>query len=213
MEKTENFNRPKINQLETSRKSSYADTLKKPSQEMKNITKKSNVPAIIIKPKTKQSFKETKEEIQKKINPTAINVSVNNVREIKNGGIVIKLTNESGVEDFKKLSEEQLKGKYSVKVSKLNAPKLILIGSKTNYETENLINDLKRLNYIDNEDDLKITGLKKSKFSNKFLTYLETTGRTFTKLVNKEIGLGWDHCKFLEILDIKFCYKCCKYDD
>ena len=53
-------------------------------------------------------------------------------------------------------------------------------------------------NYIDKDDKINIKFTKKCKSTEKFIFFIETFRRTFFKLVDKEIGLDWDHCKSLK---------------
>lgn len=190
------------------KKDLYSNILKFP--ENKNIKKK-NLPVVIIRPKKNQTYKQTKCEVQKNVNPISINASICGIKEIKNGGIVIKANSNKEIENLKKLSEEKLNQNYSIKISKLNSPKLVLIGSRKKYKEEELLEELKALNYIDIFDTIKINYIRKSNFSEKYIIYIETNAETFKKLVNKEICLGWEKCKIKENLNIRTCYKCCGY--
>lgn len=175
------------------------------------MIKNENLPVVIIKPKKNQTSKTTKQEVQKKMNPALVNVSIKNVEDIRNGGIIIKSNTKEEIEKLKKLSDEKLKEDYIVEISKLKIPKLVIIGTRREYNDEELFEELLALNYVDKCDILKIKGIRKSKHLKKYIIYLEAIGKTFNKLVNKEISLGWDRCKVKENIDIVYCFKCCQY--
>lgn len=186
---------------------SYSEILtKKPP-----LVTKTNLPVVIIKPKINQSSQKTKQDVQKKVNPVTIKASINKVQEIRNGGIIIKSYSEEEIHNLKTLSEQKLNENYTVEISKMKSPKLIIIGSRKQYEEQELMDELKALNHIDNDDKLIIKSSRKLRFKNKYIICIETSGKTFNKLVNKEISLGWDRCKIKEALDIIFCFKCCEY--
>jgi len=71
------------------------------------------------------------------------------------------------------------------------------------------------LNYVDSEvdsdDKIEVKFSKPVKSSGKYITYIETIGKTFSKLVDKHIGLGWDRCVFKENFQILTCLNCCAY--
>lgn len=188
--------------------SSYSDVLR--IDKIKTDPKE-NIPVLILKPKKLQTNKETKHDLQKEINPIELNVSVNKIHDIKEGGIVIKSNSIENIEKLRKISEEKLNGKYKVQISKLRSPKLVIVGCENPYKGNELLNDLITLNYLDKEDRLEIKYIRKSKYLDKYIIYTEVSGRTFQKLVNKDIYLGWDKCKIREDLNILYCFKCCEY--
>lgn len=171
----------------------------------------SNIPVLIIKPKNKQTSRQTKIEVQNAVNPITVQATVKKVKEINNGGIIIQTNNEEELEKVRKLSEYKLKEHYNIEVSKMKPPKLVLLGVSKKYDDEELIEELKALKYIDIQDKLTIKHTRQSKISKKYIIYLETSGRTFSKLVNKDISLGWNTCKIREDFNIFICHKCCGY--
>lgn len=198
----------------------FDETNKKiPSKELYSeiLTKKAkhtgttNLPVLIIKPKTTQSSQKTKKEVQENVNPVAINVSVNKVKNIRNGGIIIKSNSKEEIQNLEQLSKKKLNENYTVQISQLKPPKLVMIGSRKEYQEHELINELRRTNHIDKDDKIYIKGMRKSNHSSKYIIYINTIGSTFAKLVNKEISMGWDKCKFKEAFDINVCFKCCQY--
>lgn len=172
---------------------------------------KENIPVLIIKPKKNQNSKQTREEVQQKVNPISVNASIRTVQEIKNGGILIKATTRDEIEKIRKLSEEKLHQNYLVHIPKLRHPRLVLIGLKKAYKEEELLDELRALRYINENDNFTIKYIRQSKFSKKFIIYIETKMETFKKLVNQEISLGWNKIKIKEDLNIITCFKCCEY--
>lgn len=137
--------------------------------------------------------------------------SVSGIKEIKNGGIIIKGKSNEDLEKIKKLSEKELNEKYTVSVSKLKLPRLVLIGPKKMYTNIELLKEMQALNYLDENDTISIKYTRKSKYSSRYIIYIETKGETFRKLVDKDIALGWDRCKIREDFNIMICFKCCGY--
>lgn len=185
----------------------YSNILKTPPKKVNN----ENLPVLIIKPKKHQTYQQTKNEVQEKINPISVMASVSGIKEIKNGGIIIKGKSKEDIEKIKILSEKNLNEKYSINISKLKLPRLVLIGPKKMYTDLELLKEMRALNYLDENDTISIKYTRKSKYSDRYIIYIETKGDTFRKLVDKDISLGWDRCKVREDLNIMICFKCCGY--
>lgn len=187
---------------------SYSAALKSSKND---TTEKENLPVVIIKPKNNQNSKQTKEYVQKNVNPSSIKATVKEVKEIRNGGIIIKTNTKEEVQRLKEISEEKLNKNYTVEISKMKLPRLALIGSRKKYEKEELLDELKTLGYLDENDTLNIKYTRQSKHTKKFIIYMECNGKCFKKLVNQEVYLGWDKCVIKEDYNILVCYKCYSY--
>lgn len=194
---------------ETKEQRSYSEILKNAKEN--NKPKYKNLPVLIIKPKKNQTSHKTKLEVQNKVNLINAQATIKKVKEIKNGGIIIQSNTAEEIEKIKQISQEKLKENYNVEISKMRHPKLVLIGTRKNYNNIELLEELRALRYIDFNDNLTITHTRQSKISKKFIIYLEASGKTFSKLVNQEISIGWERCKFKEDYNIFMCFKCCGY--
>lgn len=108
--------------------------------------------------------------------------------------------------------EKELANSYKIEITKMKEPRLIIVGLDKEYTNEEINSQLISLNYYLNEEDkVYIKYARKSKKSVKWTMYVETNGKTFEKLVNREVNIGWKSCKVYEDLNIMMCYKCCGY--
>ncbi|CAG9822859.1 unnamed protein product [Phaedon cochleariae] len=119
-----------------------------------------NVPAVIIKPTSTQDSQVTKQEIQKAIDPKKINVSVNSIQTTKNGCFVIKCNSEEGAK--KLLVETQknknLENKYEIKLSQMKKPRIKIIASGSQMNSDEIEECLKKQNeFIERDDYVKVT--------------------------------------------------------
>lgn len=188
---------------------SYSEMVK---SNQNNIIEKDNLPVVVIKPKNIQYSKQTREEVKRKIDPVSIKATVKDVREIKNGGIIIKTNTREELQKLKEISEKTLKENYTVELSKMKLPRLVIIGSRKKYENDELLEELKLMGYLKETDQLNIKYTRQSKYTRKFIIYIECNGECFKKLLNQgEVSLGWDKCQVREDMNIIICYKCYGY--
>ncbi|KAG5895662.1 hypothetical protein JTB14_008671 [Gonioctena quinquepunctata] len=103
----------RINELENNSKT-YANilTMNTENQPSSQTTIK-NIPVVIIKPLNPQDGELTKAEIQKKINPNSINVSINSLKTARNGNVTIKCSSIEGAE--KLLQETKTKTRHQIR--------------------------------------------------------------------------------------------------
>lgn len=169
---------------------------------------------IIIKPKEDQNIEYTKKEIFDKINPSAARAPIKYFKATNKGTIVLKSDSPNNAENLFKHASKVLKGKYEIEVRKQENPKLKLTGLNKEYKDEKeLINDLRVLNskIITDSDKMIIKHNRQSKYTKKLTIFVETSGSTFSKLVNQTLDIGWGHCNVYEDLNLRRCYKCCGY--
>lgn len=203
----------KIKLLETSSPMTYANIVTSNYQHIAQQPRK-NVPAVIIQPINPQNATITKEEIQKKIDPKSINVSINSVKTGNNGNLIIKCNTE---EDAKKLIEvtkkQQLVSKYNVKLSQMKKPRIKIITSTENINQDEIEKGLRNQNkFITPEDYFKITFTTKNRSGNT-LIFAECSGDLFKKfMVEKKVFVGWERCPVYEDLMIPKCKRCNAYD-
>lgn len=186
---------------------SYAETLKNE----KPIEKKSFSQGLIIKPKNLQSSDDTLSAVKNCINPGKLKIPISNIKNIKNGGIIIKTSNNS----FNKKLEEETKkvigDTYKIYVPRTQKPTLIIKGLVIEYDEQTLKEELLNLNaFMDNSIEFKIVHRKQ--FKNKWTLIIETNGSTFNKMVNRYVNIGWDSHYVKEYLNLRRCYKCQLYN-
>lgn len=187
--------------------SSYAEILKNEKQ----VAKSSVSQGLIIKPKNLQSSDTTRTAVKSLINPAKLKIPISNVKDIKNGGIIIKTINDK----FNKILEEETKkaigDNYKIYVTRTHKPNLIIKGLASGYDEKNLKEELINLNaFLDNSIEVKI--VHKKQFKNRWTLLIETNGSTFNKMVNRYVNIGWDSHYVKEYLNLRRCYKCQLYN-
>ncbi|CAH1171330.1 unnamed protein product [Phaedon cochleariae] len=168
---------------------------------------------IIIKPKNStQTITQTNQEIQTKIIPSLAKAPVKSYKNTKKGYVIIKTESKEANKNLMDIMKTKLEEKYEVDLIKQNKPRIAFLGLKRNYENHELLEEIRNLNYnVDEDDWFDIKYSRQSKFTKKWIIYAETNGRTYRKLVNREINIGWGQCKVVEDHNILKCYRCCGF--
>lgn len=189
---------------------SYARATAEGSESL-NYPKKitNNFPMVIIKPKKNQDSTVTKKEVLQKINPAELNIGVNNIKLAKSGNITIKCSSREDADKLKNMAVTKLKNTYEVEETKLKKPRIKIIGfteSKNEEELEQLIR--KQNKHIEDNDELKITYIKKTKTVGSII-FAECSPVLFNKIMyNRKLYIGWERCSVYEDIGVPQCFKC-----
>lgn len=121
---------------------------------------KKNIPSLILKPKKPQNSRKTEADLQKNIKPDAVNIGIKNMKEISNGGIVIKCGTTNEIKKLQEEAQRALSNDYEVHLNKLKSPKLkiVNVSSKNPEMTSAQIEDCLRNqnSFIQKDDHLKV---------------------------------------------------------
>ncbi|KAJ8954717.1 hypothetical protein NQ318_011410 [Aromia moschata] len=154
---------------------------------------------VIIKPKTNQECKKTKEANQKNIKPGNLEVGMAEMRNIKEGGVVIKCKTKEEKEIIKKAAEKKLNKNYEIKIPNLKNPCVKIVDIEDEYEPDDLLNLIKKQNIsIFHENSvLQVKVIKKMK--TKFMAIIECDPDSFKKIMDQNaIFIDWAKCRVFE---------------
>lgn len=182
------------------------------------IAKKKNSEILVVKPKEKQLSIKTKTDLKEKIDPTKMAIAVENIRDGKEGSIIINCNNTNSKEKIKKTVEHELGSRYNVVEGKQKNPKIIIRGVEEEFiegNDEMIIESLKEQNEIDvnNESMLNIhTKYKQKGKVNKgnIILNVDVTLKNKIAQIGK-LNIGWRRCVAHEFFTIVRCYKCARY--
>lgn len=173
------------------------------------IIKTGSSSSVFIKPKkTDQKSDETKTYLKEKINPAEI--SVNGIRKVAKGAIVVECTNKQASDKLiKKLHDENLSENYEVKETEVKKPRIKIIGLTNKDENETIVNFIKTQNDGLENAEIKVIKVFENKHRRGYNCILQVDGETFKKLMNeRKIFIGWDRCTIVECVDLLRCYNC-----
>lgn len=172
-----------------------------------------NVPPILVKPKTAQTIQKTKEDIQKKIDPTTIKYT--SIKNKQNGVMAIESDTITERENIKKVFEEKLGSKYEIKMTELRNPKLCIKGVHEKFDESEIIHKLRNQNDILYNSEMKCLRIIEKK-TEKYTWYnviVEMDSESFNQaLLREKLCIGWDRCIVVDATYVKRCFKCLGYN-
>lgn len=167
---------------------------------------------IIIKAKNNKEAGNTIKIVQENLNPSELNIRVKKVRSTKNGDIVINCPTRDEGEILKRAAMSKLSDRCSIETIKKRPTRLKIVGVEENQnqnpiEVEDALR--KQNTWIDTNDKLTITYIKKIKKNNTLTIYLECSARLFHKAIEyKKVYLGWQRYPVYEDLSVQRCFTC-----
>ena len=125
-----------------------------------------NKSAFIVKPiDSQQSNNKTKLDIVENIDPVDLNIQVSQLKQIKDGGILIKYDNSVSAKNFKCAAEQKLSKDYRITELKKPYPRIRVVGFDKEYTCGELLRFLRGQNDVLPVDHhlnvLKVWGTKK----------------------------------------------------
>lgn len=174
---------------------------------------KIQAPSIIIKPKHKQSSGKTAQALREKIQPNKLKIGIKQVKETKQGNVIVKCTEGEDIKKLKQAAIECLSNEYDIEDPKLNLPRMKIIGYNGNESKEELENSIRQQNkWIEDSETLQITYIKITNKENANTIFFECSPALYWKLMDtKKLFVGWQSCLVYENLSVTRCFKCQGY--
>lgn len=168
---------------------------------------------VVIKPKTKQESKTTKEVIRKTLNPTKLEVGITQIKDTKEGGVLIKCNSKEEIEKIKIAAEKKLKRNYEIKTPEQRNPRIKIVDIEENIDKEILEESINKQNsYLNHEDamlDIKVV----KKMKSKYMAIAECDPMSLQLILKHgKLSIGWSICRVFEYIPVFRCYKCGDYD-
>lgn len=178
-----------------------------------SVVKHRNVkPAIVIKPKSKQSSAKTFKEISGKIDKKDLDVC--GTRKARDGGVVLRCANASETLKAKQIVNYKLGSNYEVIVPKIKQPRIRITNISTDIPNDSIIDELKKNNDPIKDMEMRLFTVipRKSRSITTNEAVVEVSCVSFNKLMElSALSLPWRECKIFEHLHVKRCYKCCGF--
>lgn len=171
------------------------------------------VQRIIVKPKNlEQVTSHTKADIMQLVNPAKLDVEINNVKRIRNGGIMLSSTQPESILKIKEVAEKNLAANYDVHVLKNINPQIRIVGLSGRLDDDSLKYYLAKQSpdIFPADSDYKICKIWPTKKNeNVFQVLLQVNVSTYNKILTRgRILIGLDSCKVYEALHIPRCFNC-----
>lgn len=204
------------NYFETSSKENY-ETDK--SKTYANVVKQNETnEVIVIMPKDKQESKQTRDELKENIVPKELSIAVENIKNGRNGSVIINCSNKYTKEKITEKVHSALDDKYTVLSVKQKNPKIKIIGVEEEFlkESDELV-----LDTLKEQNDLDITresvfqifsrySQKNKKNSGIIILTVDPRLKNRIMSINK-LNVGWRSCRVQEYFSVIRCFKCARY--
>lgn len=196
--------------IKTASKSTYASVVK--SELPRDNYHKKNIPQLILSPKDeKQTCIKTKQDLQNSVNPSKIQVGIENIRNGRNGGIIIKCNSRTSNNKMISEIQKSLGNKYTVKETQLRKPTVTIANIDKDVREEEIIEAILNQNEClkENDDELELKLLKNTKKGDYKMAIIECKGSTFKKLITaNKINIKYNRCPVYENISVLRCLKC-----
>lgn len=166
--------------------------------------------SLIIKPKAKQSCSKTKETIVKKLKPADMEVGITHIRDIKDGGILLKCKSKQEIEKVRKEAERVMGKQYQVKIPQQKNPRLKIVDIEEEFTPDKLIEYMKKQNDILRSENLEINVIVFKKMLTRFMAIIECDPIIHGKILNEgRLSIGWaTSCRVFNYVPVFRCYGC-----
>lgn len=167
---------------------------------------------VRIKPAAQQTNQQTKTEVRNKINPSQMGIK--SVRNGVNGAIVVECGTKTEAEGLLNKLKDELGENYETKIEQPKKPRIKIMGVSDEYDSDDLIDFLKRQNDIEDVQFLRVLKTIKHRRAvcTEFTLICETDPSTFEQIMRKgKLYIDLDRCRVTESVDILRCFKCCGY--
>lgn len=168
---------------------------------------------VVIRSKTANvSASAIKADILNKINPVTNEISISEVRDLGNSGILVNCSDTADRTKFLKLADEKLTADYNVRGLKSIQPKVRIVGITQMLEEKEFVHYLRAQNRSLFPDDSACSFIKLSpvKSNNKtFQATISVDAGTYRRLISsKRVMIGFDSCMVYDAISVLRCFKC-----
>lgn len=183
---------------------SYVDAAKTSGET--NNERRNNYPNLVIKPKVKQDSIRTKSELNKNINPTELKVAVTQVKETRNGSVIISCQTKEDIDTLKEAVKQKLDDNYEIELTKMRQPRIKIVNFTQNMSADEVTKSIIEQNGI--QDNIKTTYIRKTRKGCSTI-YCVCSATAFQQImVKKKLCIGWERLPIYEDLDVPRCFKC-----
>lgn len=191
----------------------YQETSKTYLKDAKVKTYAQVTEAVVIKPKTSQDCTKTKEAVRKNLDPTLLEVGISQVRNSKEGSIVIRCNTKEDVEKIKSAAESKLKKNYEIRAPERKNPRIKIVDFEDNLSSENLISTILKQNSFLSAENREMKVVTVRKMISRYMAIIECDPATFKTIMERSrLNIGWVACRVYEYIPVLRCYKCGEYN-
>lgn len=170
---------------------------------------------MVIKPKVDgANCKDTEKAVRDSIDLVKINAGVTKIRHVQNGGVYLGARTGNELQKLKDEATNAMGHNFEIYIPKLRLPKVVIRGVGREYANDEFVNELMQTNPgFDENDHVKVVYHRQVKQHNgtKWMYFLEVSGRTYSKIVDRHVNIDFQSQVVREYVDVLRCYKCQQY--
>lgn len=177
---------------------------------------KKNKECIIVKAANEGDSSKAIEEIKEKIDPSDLEVGIENMKNIK-GGVLISCSTTGSKGKITEKIQEEFGDKYNITDVEFRKPKMIIVGvekhviNKTNDEIMDMIKNQNELEDAANQIEITWKYInKKKKNSGNIIVEVEPNIYEQLNTIGT-VNIGWRQCRVYEYFNVLRCFKCARY--
>lgn len=170
------------------------------------------VKKIILRPKDQeQPNSQTKVDIINSLNPSLPGTTINTVKHLNHGGIILGCENQGDSTRIKEITEQKLGDKYEIRELKSLNPRIRIVGISQEIDKNRLCEWIMKQNKdIFETNSFEILHIWPTKKRDTlYQATLQVTEKVYRKLMNANtILVGLDTCKVYDAINVIRCFKC-----
>ena len=168
---------------------------------------------LFVKSKNNQSIEYIKTLLKTKVNPVEMKVGINSLKSLKNGQLLIESGNKQEAETICKTINNKCGEELEANVTRKRNPRIILFNVPEDITVDNCIGCLTTQNEVLKKHEkgmVPIFAFVDRKKNRNLVIELSSEARK--DILGIKIKMGWNMCNWDDYVNIRRCFKCCKYN-
>lgn len=169
---------------------------------------------LIVKPTLECESKETKKNLEKKLNKIPLNIGIAGMREAKNGSVVVKCKDNKEANKLRITIEKNLGEHFSSAVPSKRKPCIKIVGIEKEYSELELLDALKLQNSEVFLEGCELKLVVTKRMVKSYFAIVQCDPKTFNKIQSEaefRLFIGLRACRCFEHINVYRCYNCNKY--
>lgn len=175
-----------------------------------NFAKAVKGEAIVIKPKVNQESSKTNEVIKKNLKPAEMEVGITQMRNVRDGGVLIKCKTKEEIEKVKKAAEKKLGKNYRINMPEQKNPCIKVLDLEDKLNEEDLLKTIRKQNAYLRHDNMKLKVVVIKKMKTRYMAIIECNPMAFAAIMEEgSLSIGWSpSCRVFEYVRVFRCFQC-----
>lgn len=177
------------------------------------LTTEKKVPPILVKPNERTSRGKILKKIQNEVKLHELNISVDTLKETRDGSLLIKCNNVKNNETMKSELQKIPNFNCEIKTLEMKRPRVKVVDVAGDIEEEEIKSFVISQNFQNStNDDYDIVHVQNNKKKGTKTIFMELAPELFRSVMkNRTLYIGWQRCRVFEDFNLSRCFKCNGY--